>query len=401
MPTTESACCYALEPRRLRKLSTSCGFSLQTALEYAILVAMTLQQPHNPLHLAGLLEDGRHSSDALSAAVRQGRMLRVRRGVYVQTNLWVQCQPSERYRLTIAAASLQNPGTVLCRQTALAAHGLPLLSVAQLIHLRVHHRSTARRSAQTPTTGSLSPAEFLQRAMMAGLVEGSGISPRVLRGFDTARHVPMPASVGNETLRLQLPTGARANGTPAEVAVQAEHLDAALVDTLPRLPFADAVTVLDAALRGTSSRPAVETAHLEHAADQYVTSQRKRRYLHTLLGFCSPLSESPGESLARVRFHELSFAPPTLQVSLRVDGRTYRLDFCWDEVGVVVEFDGWMKYRQAGANFDQTRKQEKMREDAIRSTGRTVVRIYWEDLMEPGCRRLVSLLDRTGVPRIR
>lgn len=192
-------------------------------------------------------------------------------------------------------------------------------------------------------------------------------------------------------------------GAPTEkqvhTEVNVEQLGASLTDTVPRLAFADAVVVLDAALRGSTSRPAVPAEYLNELAARSISSLRKQRYLRTLLSFASSLSESPGESLARVRCHELGFAPPTLQRTVRVDGRAYRVDFCWEEAGVVVEFDGWLKYRQKGSTFDAVRQQEKIREDAIRSTGLTVVRIYWEDLMEPGCRRLVSALTRVGVPR--
>ena len=73
------------------------------------------------------------------------------------------------------------------------------------------------------------------------------------------------------------------------------------------------------------------------------------------------------------------------------------MDFLWEEAGVVGEFDGWKKYD--GDGFAQSLKQEKIREDAIRSTGYVVVRFYWEDLMEPGCARLIRLLTRAGIPR--
>jgi len=84
-------------------------------------------------------------------------------------------------------------------------------------------------------------------------------------------------------------------------------------------------------------------------------------------------------------------------VWISVDGANYRVDFLWDDAEVVGEFDGWKKYQSADPQ--QSLKREKIRDDAIRSTGRLVTHFYWEDLMEPGCKRLVRLLTRAGVPR--
>lgn len=155
--------------------------------------------------------------------------------------------------------------------------------------------------------------------------------------------------------------------------------------------------MLDSALRGGELRPPMQASELRDVAEYALGSQRLQRYFDNLLEFASPLAESPGESLARARFRELGFADPQLQTTMKIDGATYRLDFLWEEANVVGEFDGWQKYR---TGFDQAMRQEKVREDAIRSIGRKVVRFYWEDLMEPECRRLMTLLTRAGVPRL-
>ncbi|WP_150462877.1 hypothetical protein [Nesterenkonia ebinurensis] len=361
---------------------------------------MNTQQNVIPLQIACPREDGSHSSESLSVALRKGKMLRLRRGVYVPTEAWMKSFPSDRYRLAIAAESLQNPNAVFCRESALSIHDIPLLAVPAQVHLRVRNRGSVRTRPQISMTGSLSAAEFLRRAQQVAALERSQGSSRMLRGFATVRHLDSRGTFGCEQQRLIIPAAGTQQDRDLRRLVYVEPLEGSLIDSAPRLPFAGAIVALDAALRGGSCRPPVDPAHLGEMAQEQLNSQRKLRRFEDLLDFASPLSESPGESLARVRFHELGFAPPQLQVLVHVDGSTYRLDFCWEEVGVVIEFDGWLKYRQESSTPDALFRQEKIREDAIRSTGRTVVRLYWEDLMEPGRRRLVRLLTRAGVPRI-
>ena len=75
-----------------------------------------------------------------------------------------------------------------------------------------------------------------------------------------------------------------------------------------------------------------------------------------------------------------------------------RVDFAWPDVGVVGEFDGRIKYgRQlAGSDPHGVVFAEKLREDALRRAGWTVVRWTWADLKSP--RRLVQRLLDAGVP---
>lgn len=57
-----------------------------------------------------------------------------------------------------------------------------------------------------------------------------------------------------------------------------------------------------------------------------------------------PDAESPGESLCRARFLLLHAPMPTLQAPVFINGRHYRVDFLWEELGIVGEFDGALKY---------------------------------------------------------
>jgi len=83
-------------------------------------------------------------------------------------------------------------------------------------------------------------------------------------------------------------------------------------------------------------------------------------------------SESVGESRLRLALRTLGFAV-TSQVLIQ-QARA-RVDFLLDDVMVVIEFDGRVKYGEGDAVF-----QEKLREDRLRDLGYEVVRFVWSEL---------------------
>lgn len=104
-------------------------------------------------------------------------------------------------------------------------------------------------------------------------------------------------------------------------------------------------------------------------------------------------AESAGESLLRLVLVRLGVRFET-QHWIRVsDGRYYRVDFYLPDHGVVLEFDGLVKYEAAGGTGTAGRTggrtgglagnplaAEKSREDAIRADGFGVGRVVWGDL---------------------
>ncbi|MCU1569588.1 MAG: hypothetical protein JWR33_329 [Naasia sp.] len=118
--------------------------------------------------------------------------------------------------------------------------------------------------------------------------------------------------------------------------------------------------------------------------------------------FADARSQSPGESWSRALIAELGFAAPSLQQPIFLNGRRVGIvDFEWTRDRIVGEFDGEVKYRRAdylqGRAPEQIVIEEKNRENAIRRTGRNVVRWTWDDLRDR--RRLAALLTDAGVPR--
>ena len=170
-----------------------------------------------------------------------------------------------------------------------------------------------------------------------------------------------------------------------------------LVDVASTVELLEAVPMIDAALRNRLVLPAMLTEEL--------AARTPRGYdkAAVAVGMGSAASESPAESVCRVRFRQLGVPEPVQQHAFaRAGARTAVVDFWFPDQGVVVEVDGRAKYEDAamldGRTTADAHWQEKQREDFVRSFPevRTVVRVTWADLMDP--ERLRIKLVRAGVP---
>lgn len=173
--------------------------------------------------------------------------------------------------------------------------------------------------------------------------------------------------------------------------VAVEPLVDVLLDIAATEPLCTALPIIDAASHGRR----VLSSMLSETAGASATARDKAA---AALGMGSALSDSPAESVCRVRFRLLGTPEPVQQhVFSRAGDRTAVVDFWFPDQGVVVEVDGRAKYGD-GADAAAAHWQEKQREDFIRSFPevRTVVRVVWADLMEP--ERLRAKLLRAGVP---
>lgn len=116
-------------------------------------------------------------------------------------------------------------------------------------------------------------------------------------------------------------------------------------------------------------------------------------------------SESPLESVSRLRLHELGIVRPELQKPIfDIRGRfVARVDFYWDEYGVYGEADGRGKYTDRAALWA-----EKEREDELSRLGLVAARWGWDDawhrpwlIRERVCAAFERgrARDRSGFPR--
>lgn len=98
-------------------------------------------------------------------------------------------------------------------------------------------------------------------------------------------------------------------------------------------------------------------------------------------------SESVGETRCRLALHRLGIPPSSLQRVARYQGRFVgRVDFAYEDQGIIGEFDGLLKYKLDGLAADERSgalAKEKAREEALRGLGLQVFRVVWEDLSRP------------------
>ena len=153
-----------------------------------------------------------------------------------------------------------------------------------------------------------------------------------------------------------------------------------IVDLGRTAPLAAAVVTGDAAIREfgvTSSELAVE---LERAKNRRGIAAA-RRVVDLLDGH----SESVGESLSRLMLRGFGFSGFKTQGNVYLDGGRFlgRVDFFDEELGVLGEFDGEVKYGRLlkpGQDPGEVVFQEKQREDAMRDPGFQMARWIWREL---------------------
>lgn len=301
------------------------------------------------LRAAGLLRIADESTTrgaVMRRAAGRGDLHRVRRGVYVGADRWEGVDLRERHLIEIRAAiEATRVPSIVSHRSAAAVWGLPVVgALGRAVHLTV-----------------------------AG---GSG--PDTRRTY--VRHAvatPVPA---REIERIPVTTAART-----------------VVDLARTDGFLTAVVAGDAALRRGLATEAELRAEVAAAG-----SGRGVRTARDVVAFVDGRSESAGESLSRVRMGELGLPLPDLQhVVLGQEGFVGRVDFWWESLSVVGEFDGRSKYGidESGRSASDQLWEEKLREDRLRALGLTVVRWTWSDAWLGG--PMVARLVQAGVGAFR
>ncbi|BDZ44300.1 type IV toxin-antitoxin system AbiEi family antitoxin domain-containing protein [Naasia aerilata] len=287
-----------------------------------------------PLLLSRDLRARTGDSRSLSRAAEQGRLVRVRRGVYVDRAVWEEAGREERALLHLRAyEATADALPVFSHQSAALLHGLPLLA--------------------------LQPDEV-------HVVGGSDSGGR--RADGVRRH---PPAVSRPAVLLD--------------GMWVTDRERTIADLAASLSFPAAVVVADAGLRAGAS-----IRDLRDLADS--GTYRAWRKVQRVVGFATGRSESAGESLSRALMDELGLPAPELQREF-FDRRGFigRVDFWWPEQRIIGEFDGRVKY---GAQLEGSPEDrlwfEKRREDRLRALGPGMIRWVWDDLRSPaGFRELL------------
>ncbi len=292
--------------------------------------------PRTPFTIAQVAHLG-VTARRLDSAMRCGHITRLRHGVYIASDS-IPDDPVALHLLRALAEQVATPGLVATCETAAMAHGLPL---------PMTHRAAA-------------DAVHLTRA--------AGGGRRSQRRVGRAIHV---GRLPNHHL-VTLPSGLVVTSRPRTA-----------LDLASRMPLPEGLMVLDAAARvefvelaGSQDPRHYENARLRGAAQVSlkeaagaVAGRGSARRVSTVLDLVDVRRESPLESFSGGHFHLARLPKPVLQARLRVAGRSYRVDFLWEEYGLVGEADGEGKYAGPGAYVD-----EKVREQDLVDAGFVVVR---------------------------
>jgi hypothetical protein len=283
---------------------------------------------------------------AQQRAVRNGALIRVGHGAFVTRAAWEQANRRERHVARATAAHTVAPRTVVSHASAAIVHGLPwIVPVPERVTVIDPCRHTGQR---TRFTDKAAGAAQCERAVLVG-------------------ELPLTSLVDT------------------------------VVDVALRYDRGRALAVADAVLRRGVPRAALDA---ELAARGSVRAHRRARQV---LELSSGASESAGESITHLAMRDVGCPDPVQQHEFRdALGLIGRVDFWFPDQGVVVEFDGLVKYRdrtmRRGRSAEDVVIAEKIREDRLRALDdvRRVVRPVWRDVT-PGGRFPVMLAD-AGLP---
>ncbi len=273
--------------------------------------------------------------DALAHAVAVGRLERLRRAVYrvpAQLSKDRFASAREAHAAHAIGFLLRNPRAVASHGSAAVLHGVPVLQLPALPCVTVAPGAPAHLSGA-----------HLHRA-------------------DLPRHHLVTTSQGAWTT-----------------------LERTIVDLAREHGVAGGLVTADAALYGQLTD---EQALAHHVAE--CGGWPGVRAARAVLTLVDSRSESPLETISRLRLHERGVPAPELQPLITDhDGRAIaRPDFYWDGVGVAGEADGLDKYAD---DFRRVRA-EKLRQERMENTGLIVVRWGSPDLDDLD--RLVERLNR-------
>lgn len=155
------------------------------------------------------------------------------------------------------------------------------------------------------------------------------------------------------------------------------------------------VVAMDGALRARLTTRAQLTEHLERMRHTPGLSTARQA-----LELADGLAESPGETRLRILLARLGIRFVAQHwLRTRHGGRFFRVDFYLPDLGVVLEFDGAVKY--GGAQGRAALTAEKAREDDLRRDGLGVGRVTWSQLTPVQVRALANAAAEQAGPDAR
>lgn len=296
---------------------------------------MLVSEARGLLQSRAELEANGLTARALTAAVRDGAVVRVHSGYYVAGDVWREQYAEGRHLLQVVAAHDRRGagGAVASHASAGVVHELTLF---RYVPERVH---------------------------VSGVTTDGRV--RALNRSVARHEIPVPDA---DVVVV--------DGIPCT------NLARTVADIIRTLPLEPALAAADAALRQVAwdaerrcYDERADAGFREEVREHMERHRRARgvRQGRQVLELADGRAESPGESVSRLYLRDLGFRMLRLQVPVPApSGRFYYPDFGLDDVPAWGEFDGVGKYqelaRQQGMTVEQVLLAEKQREDWIRGT---------------------------------
>ncbi|HSK32526.1 MAG TPA: DUF559 domain-containing protein [Propionicimonas sp.] len=274
------------------------------------------------------------SEHVLKVAVTSGRLLRLRRDVYLDPAAWPADDDGARHLLLAHAEQVVHPDGAVSHWSAARFWNLPAPAIpvpGDPVWITLPAGGSYRSSSRPGVEHRVAP---LPRHHCVVSPSGYTVTTRARSAVDLSRNLPL-----TEALPV-LDAGLRGG----------------CLDLMPHARRRDLANraLVEAGARGL--REAAEvlpgTGSVEHA-----------------LRFADPLRESPIESLSFAHFVLAGLPLPACQTGVRTAAGTFYPDFYWESEGLIGEADGATKYRDPDA-----RVQEKEREQHLRDLGFGIVR---------------------------
>ena len=296
------------------------------------------------------------SDDRLRAAVREGAVVRVRRGVLHVPPAGTPSPEEHADTAAIAMAHLL-AGSALSHESAGRFHGLPvpLTSVAEG-HITLPG-GRARTAGRVRIHAQRLPGSHVS------VVRGTRVTSLARTAIDIARTAKMPeALICMDGALRRLVLRDLDDPTVLRMAVHDdEHVDAA--------------------------RRTVECVL------QDMTGWPGTRGARRALRLSAPAAESPLESQSRGVLLEHGVPGPECGYPVEgADGRLYWVDMAWGDARVIGECDGMGKYTDPAVL-----RREKLRQEALERAGWRVIRWTYADILRAPQRvvdRVVHALDQ-------
>lgn len=304
------------------------------------------RHPSGLLLARDLAELGEDPRTARRAAGRN--LAKVRPGAYVDAGAWANARQLEQHRLVVlATVAGMRTQPIVSHESAAALLGIPLVGPLPN-QVQVTDRTSAGGRSST----------WIRRHGVASLpdavlVDGIAVTSPARTVIDLARTRSLTSGLAAADFVLR--TGA------------------ATMDDL-------------------------------HAALEEVRGRRGYRRALSVVEKADSRSESVGESVSRAQMYLLGVPIPHLQREFFDErGLIGRSDFWWEDVDVVGEFDGRVKYlptgHAAGTPPEEVVWVEKRREDRLRRRCRGVVRWVWDEALN--IRIFGRLLAQVGILPLR